>query len=101
MIPVLAAPVGLSLAWVLLAIVNVQPSAAFTLNFIVLLMTSNLVGPMNFAMLYCLTSGITSVTRAALPLQIFPSATRGRARGGWPCRSTPPLPPHHLSSLPS
>ncbi|WP_205421248.1 MFS transporter [Rhizobium terrae] len=54
-------------------------SALFPLSFIVLLLTSNLVGAMLFATLYGLASGITAVTRATLPLQIFPAGAYARA----------------------
>ncbi|MFK4259878.1 MFS transporter [Agrobacterium tumefaciens] len=54
-------------------------AALFPLSFIVLLLTSSLGGAMAFATLYGLASGITAVTRATLPLEIFPSDTYARA----------------------
>lgn len=54
-------------------------SALFPLSFIVLLLTSNFVGAMLFATLYGIASGITAVTRATLPLQIFPTGAYARA----------------------
>ncbi len=54
-------------------------SALFPLSFVVLLMTSNFVGTILFATLYGMASGITAVTRATLPLQIFPAGAYARA----------------------
>ncbi|HEY4202226.1 MAG TPA: MFS transporter [Devosiaceae bacterium] len=54
-------------------------TALFPLSFIVLLLTSNFFGAMLFATLYGLASGITAVTRATLPLQIFPTGAYARA----------------------
>ncbi|WJR68303.1 MFS transporter [Neorhizobium sp. CSC1952] len=54
-------------------------SVLFPLSFIVLLLTSNFVGAMLFATLYGIASGITAVTRATLPLQIFPTGAYARA----------------------
>jgi predicted MFS family arabinose efflux permease len=54
-------------------------SALFPLSFIVLLLTSNFVGAMLFATLYGIASGVTAVTRATLPLQVFPAGAYARA----------------------
>ncbi|WP_267554940.1 MFS transporter [Rhizobium rhizogenes] len=54
-------------------------SALFPLSFAVLLLTSSFAGAMLFALLYGIASGVTAVTRATLPLQIFPSDTYARA----------------------
>lgn len=54
-------------------------SALFPLSFIVLLLTSNFFGAMVFATLYGIASGVTAVTRATLPLQIFPAGAYARA----------------------
>lgn len=54
-------------------------SALFPLSFIVLLLTSNFAGAMLFATLYGIASGVTTVTRATLPLQIFPTGAYARA----------------------
>ena len=54
-------------------------SALFPLSFVVLLLTSNFAGAMLFATLYGMASGITAVTRATLPLQIFPAGAYARA----------------------
>lgn len=54
-------------------------AALFPLSFIVLLLTNSLGGAMAFAILYGLASGITAVTRATLPLEIFPSDAYARA----------------------
>jgi len=54
-------------------------SALFPLSFIVLLVTSNFTGAMLFATLYGVASGVTSVARATLPLQIFPTSAYARA----------------------
>ncbi|WP_210252934.1 MFS transporter [Rhizobium dioscoreae] len=63
-------------------VAGLAASALFPLSFIVLLLTSNFAGAMLFATLYGMASGITAVTRATLPLQIFPADTyaRGSAR---------------------
>jgi MFS family permease len=53
-------------------------SALFPLSFIVLLLASNFFGVMLFATLYGIASGITAVTRATLPLQIFPAGAYAR-----------------------
>ncbi|MFB9952131.1 MFS transporter [Rhizobium puerariae] len=53
--------------------------ALFPLSFVVLLLTSNFVGAMLFATLYGIASGVTAVTRATLPLQIFPTGAYARA----------------------
>lgn len=44
-----------------------------------LLLSNSFVGAMIFATLYGIASGITSVARATLPLQIFPSGAYARA----------------------
>src|SRR3546814_4412532 len=49
------------------------------LSFIVLLLTRNVAGAVLVASLYCIASGVTAVSRATLPLQIFPAAAYGRA----------------------
>jgi MFS family permease len=54
-------------------------SALFPLSYVVLLFTSDFAGAMLFAILYGVASGITSVTRATLPLQIFPAGAYARA----------------------
>lgn len=54
-------------------------SALFPLSFIVLLLTSTFAGAMLFATLYGVASGVTSVARATLPLQIFPTGGYARA----------------------
>jgi predicted MFS family arabinose efflux permease len=51
----------------------------FPLSFIVLLLTSNFTGAVLFAVLYGIASGVTAVTRATLPLQIFPAGAYARA----------------------
>lgn len=60
-------------------IIGLGGSALFPLSFIVLLLTSNFVGAMLFATLYGIASGATAVTRATLPLQIFPTGAYARA----------------------
>ncbi len=60
-------------------VTGLAASALFPLSFIVLLLTSNFAGAMLFATLYGIASGITSVTRATLPLQIFPTGAYARA----------------------
>ncbi|WP_083219557.1 MFS transporter [Rhizobium rhizogenes] len=60
-------------------IIGLAGSALFPLSFIVLLLTSNFVGAMLFATLYGIASGATAVTRATLPLQIFPTGAYARA----------------------
>jgi predicted MFS family arabinose efflux permease len=54
-------------------------SALFPLSFIVLLLSSSFVGAMIFATLYGVAGGIIAVTRATLPLQIFPAGAYARA----------------------
>ena len=54
-------------------------AALFPLSFLVLLLSNSFVGAMIFATLYGIASGITSVARATLPLQIFPSGAYARA----------------------
>lgn len=53
-------------------------SVLFPLSFIVLLLASNFFGVMLFATLYGIASGVTAVTRATLPLQIFPTGAYAR-----------------------
>lgn len=53
--------------------------ALFPAGLIVLLVTGELVGAMTFAVLYGVASGITTVTRATLPLQIFSPDAYARA----------------------
>lgn len=60
-------------------VIGLAASALFPLSFIVLLFTSNLIGAMLFAMLYGIASGVTAVTRATLPLQLFPTGAYARA----------------------
>lgn len=60
-------------------VTGLAATALFPLSFIVLLFTSNFVGAMLFATLYGFASGITAVTRATLPLQIFPAGAYARA----------------------
>lgn len=54
-------------------------AALFPLSFILLLMADDFYGAMVFATIYGLASGITAVTRATLPLQIFPAGAYARA----------------------
>jgi MFS family permease len=54
-------------------------AALFPVSFIVLLLTSSFTGALLFAVLYGIASGITAVTRATLPLQIFPKDAYARA----------------------
>lgn len=54
-------------------------AALFPLSFIVLLLSSSFVGAMIFATLYGVAGGIIAVTRATLPLQIFPAGAYARA----------------------
>lgn len=60
-------------------VTGVAASALLPLSFIVLLLTNNFIGAMLFATLYGIASGITAVTRATLPLQIFPAGAYARA----------------------
>jgi predicted MFS family arabinose efflux permease len=53
--------------------------ALFPLSFVVLLTTSTLAGTMLFATLYGVSSGVGAITRATLPLQIFPAGAYARA----------------------
>lgn len=53
--------------------------ALFPLSFVVLLLTSDFLGAVLFATLYGMAGGITAVTRATLPLQIFPIGAYARA----------------------
>jgi MFS family permease len=54
-------------------------SALFPLSFIVLLTTGSFAGAVLFAALYGVASGVTAVSRATLPLQIFPEGAYARA----------------------
>ncbi|WP_349956530.1 MFS transporter [Rhizobium sp. ZPR3] len=54
-------------------------SALFPVSFAVLLLSNSFAGAMLFATLYGIASGITAVTRATLPLQIFPTGAYARA----------------------
>ncbi len=54
-------------------------AALFPLSFLVLLLSTSFAGAMLFATLYGIASGITSVARATLPLQIFPAGAYARA----------------------
>ncbi|WP_442792911.1 MFS transporter [Rhizobium sp. SL86] len=54
-------------------------SILFPLSFIILVLTDSVYGAMLFATLYGVASGITAVTRATLPLQIFPPDAYARA----------------------
>ncbi|WP_050996426.1 MULTISPECIES: MFS transporter [unclassified Chelatococcus] len=60
-------------------VIALAASALFPLSFVVLLLTGTFVGAMAFATLYGVASGITAVTRATLPLQIFPAGAYARA----------------------
>jgi MFS family permease len=60
-------------------VTGLAASALFPLSFVVLLLTSNFVGAVLFATLYGVASGVTAVTRATLPLQIFPTGAYARA----------------------
>lgn len=60
-------------------VTGLAASALFPLSFIVLLLTSSFVGAVLFATLYGIASGVTAVTRATLPLQIFPDGAYARA----------------------
>lgn len=60
-------------------VTGIAASALFPLSFIVLLLTSNFAGAMLFATLYGIASGVTTVARATLPLQIFPAGAYARA----------------------
>ena len=59
--------------------IGLAGSALFPLSFAVLLLSNSFTGAMLFATLYGIASGITAVTRATLPLQIFPTGTYARA----------------------
>lgn len=54
-------------------------SALFPLSFVVLLLSNSFAGAMLFATLYGIASGVTAVTRATLPLQIFRAGAYARA----------------------
>ncbi|TNC16311.1 MFS transporter [Methylobacterium terricola] len=53
--------------------------ALFPVSFVVLLLIRGLPGTMLFATLYGVASGINAITRATLPLQIFPVGAYARA----------------------
>ena len=53
--------------------------ALFPLSFLILQLINGFVGALLFAFLYGFASGITSVSRATLPLQIFPASAYARA----------------------
>lgn len=54
-------------------------SALFPLSFIVLIMTSSFIGAVLFAILYGIASGITAISRATLPLELFAPGVYARA----------------------
>lgn len=54
-------------------------SALFPVSFVVLLFAHDFVGAMLFATLYGIASGINAITRATLPLQVFPPGAYARA----------------------
>lgn len=58
---------------------GIAASALFPLSFIILLTVSDFVGAVLFATLYGIAGGITAITRATLPLQIFPIGAYARA----------------------
>ncbi|WP_246703314.1 MULTISPECIES: hypothetical protein [unclassified Rhizobium] len=82
-------------------VTGLAAAALFPLSFIVLLLTGSFGGAMLFAMLSGIASGITAVTRATLPLQIFPAGAYARASAQLAVPSTSPLPSHRLYSAPS
>lgn len=53
--------------------------ALFPLSFVVLLLTGSFAGALLFAALYGIASGVSAVTRATLPLQLFPAGAYARA----------------------
>ena len=63
-------------------VTGLAASALFPLSFVVLLLAGNFWAAMLFATLYGLASGINAVTRATLPLQVFPSGAYARASAG-------------------
>jgi MFS family permease len=60
-------------------VTGLAASALFPLSFIVLLTTNSFAGTMLFSALYGVASGVTAITRATLPLQIFPARAYARA----------------------
>jgi MFS family permease len=60
-------------------VTGLAASALFPLSFIVLLLSGGFAGAVLFAALYGVASGITAVTRATLPLEIFPTGAYARA----------------------
>jgi MFS family permease len=60
-------------------VTGLAASALFPLSFIVLLTTNSFAGAMLFSALYGVASGVTAITRATLPLQIFPARAYARA----------------------
>jgi MFS family permease len=60
-------------------VTGLAATALFPLSFVILLTTSNFAGAVTFAVLYGIVSGITAVTRATLPLQIFAPGAYARA----------------------
>ncbi|WP_298955172.1 MFS transporter [uncultured Methylobacterium sp.] len=60
-------------------VTGLAATALFPLSFVVLLLVSDFAGAMLFATLYGIASGITAVTRATLPLRIFPAGAYARA----------------------
>ncbi len=60
-------------------VTGLAATALFPMSFVVLLLSSSFAGAMIFATLYGVASGVTAVTRATLPLQIFPTGAYARA----------------------
>jgi MFS family permease len=58
---------------------SLAASFLFPLSFMVLLLSNSFIGAMLFATLYGVASGVTAVSRATLPLQIFPAGAYARA----------------------
>lgn len=54
-------------------------AALFPLSFIVLLFTSSFTGALLFALVYGMAGGVIAVSRATLPLLVFPAAAYARA----------------------
>lgn len=54
-------------------------SALFPLSFIVLLSAESFTGALLFALVYGMAGGVIAVSRATLPLQVFPAAAYARA----------------------
>ena len=59
--------------------IGLAGSALFPLSFVVLLLSNGFAGAIMFATLYGIASGVTAVSRATLPLQLFPSGAYARA----------------------